>query len=396
MLNLLSGIRVIDLTRMLAGPYATMLLADMGAEVIKIEDPVGGDEIRKMGPPFVKGESAYFISVNRNKKSLTLNLKSEDGRALFYKLAEKSDVVVDNFRPGVIEKLRIDYKTLKSHNPKIICCSLTSFGDEGPLKDQPAFDLIVQAYSGALSITGSGKGEPARLGIPMGDLAGGSYVASAVAAALLRRQTTGEGCRIDVSLLDALSSLLTYVAQYYFTDGKVPLPQGSRHMSCVPYGAFKTRDIHIVIGVFTEKFWAGFCRAIGHDEFILDPRFKTNELRVRNRDALEPMLEKMFKEHEGDEWLKRLSHEGVPAGPVKTVDKTLAMEQMHLRGMVLEMNHPVAGKQKTLGYPIKVNGAIDRDIIPSPLLGEQTKDILTSIAGLTPEDIQQLKQKGVV
>ena len=251
--RLLEGIRIIDLTRMLSGPYATSILADSGAEVIKVETPGGGDPMREMCPRLPNGTSAYFVSINRNKKSLTLNLKSPQALPIFRKLVQVSDGVIDNFRPGVMEKLNLDYLRLKEVNPKIISCSITAFGESGPYRDFPAFDLILQALSGAMSITGEPGRTPVRMGIPMGDLAGALFAAQGVASALFKRERTGKGCRISVSLLDAMVHLLTYVAQYFFVDGKVPGPIGSGHQTVVPYQAFKTRDIHIVVAVFVER-----------------------------------------------------------------------------------------------------------------------------------------------
>lgn len=396
MTKLLSNIRVLDITRMLAGPYASMLLADMGAEVIKIEEPEVGDEIRRMGPPFINDVSAYFIAINRNKKSLTLNLKSEKGREIFYKLVSKSDVVLDNFRPGILKKLECDYETLKHHNPKIISCSLTSFGEEGELKDLPAFDLIIQAFSGAMSITGEPGHPPVRLGIPMGDLAGGLLAGFAISSALLNREKTGKGCSLNLSLLDCLVSLLTYVAQYYFADGVIPQPQGSKHMSCVPYGLYKTRDSYIVIGVFTEKFWEGFCRAIEYTELIKDERFDTNVKRVENRDILEPMLENILSQKTGEEWLKRLYEEGVPSAPVNTLREVFEMPQILEHGMVIDVKHPVAGTVKTLGYPIKVDNLKDLEICPSPLLGEHNNAILKTVLGFSDKEIAKLHNEKVI
>jgi formyl-CoA transferase/CoA:oxalate CoA-transferase len=396
MSNLLEGIRILDLTRMLAGPYTSCLLADLGAEVIKIEEPESGDEIRRMGPPFINGESVYFIAINRNKKSLTLNLKHPKGRDIFYKLVEKSDVVLDNFRPGILEKLGCNYEKIRTYNPKIISCSITSFGEEGPMKNNPAFDLVIQAYSGAMSITGEPGRPPVRMGIPLGDLAGGIFAALAISGAIIKRGQTGEGSRISISLLDALVSMLTYVAQYYFTDGKIPQPQGSKHMSCVPYGAFGTKDIYIVVAVFTERFWEKFCNAIEKPELAKDPRFDTNERRVRNRNILEPMLEEIFRTKEGSYWLSRLNVEQIPASPVNTLADVVLSEQLLSRNMIIDLIHPVAGKIKTLGYPVKVSGIDDKKISPSPLLGEHTNILLKELLSLSDKEIEILSGERVI
>lgn len=374
---MLQGVRVVDLTRMLAGPYATMLLGDLGAEVIKVEPPEG-DEIRKMGPPFVGGESAYFLAINRNKKSVTLDLKTPAGRDTFQRLVAVSDVVVDNFRPGVLERLGAGYEALRRVNPKLISCSITSFGESGPLAQDPAFDLVIQAYAGAMSLTGEPGGPPVRMGIPMGDLAGGMYAALGVAAALYRREQTGQGERLSLSLLDSLASLLSYMAQYYFVDGLVPPPQGSRHMSVVPYGAFQAADRAFVVAVFTERFWASFCRAVERTDLIDDERFRANEARVRNRAVLEPMLETLFKARPADAWVERFRAEGVPVAPVNTVDRTFAMPQM--ANMVKCVAHPKAGTIRTLGSPLDLR----MEPAPAPALGAHNEEILGRLLGLKP------------
>src|SRR5213083_914753 len=253
---------------MLAGPYGSMLLADMGAEVIKIEDPDGGDPMRVMGPPFLAdGESAYFLAINRNKKSVALDLARDAGRAVFYDLVRRADIVWENFRPGVMERLGLAYSKLWSLNQRLILCSISAYGQNGPYRDWPAFDLALQAMGGAMSVTGEAGSRPIRMGLPMGDLAGGMFGAFAVVAALVRRQTTGVGTHVDLSLLDCQVSLLTYMAQYYWADGRVPGPQGSGHASVVPYQALASRDGHLIVAVFAEKFWRGFCVASGHPEW---------------------------------------------------------------------------------------------------------------------------------
>ncbi len=385
---MLDGIRVLDLTRMLAGPYATMLLADLGAEVIKIEPPEG-DEIRRMGPPFVNGESAYFLAINRNKKSLSLDLRTPAGLHAFQRIAAKADVVIDNFRPGVMERLGIGHDRLRELSPSLVLCSISSFGESGPMRDLPAFDLVVQAWSGAMSLTGEPGAPPSRLGIPLGDLAGGSYAALAIAAALVRRGRTGVGERIELSLLDCLTAMHTYVAQYHFADGRVPGPQGSRHMSVVPYGAYPTRDGWLAIGVFTERFWAGFCRAAGRPDWADDPRYCSNELRVRNREVLEPSIAEALRTRPAEEWLSRLNAEGIPAAPVLTLDRTLELPQIAQRGMVTSFEHPVAGHVKTLADPIR-RGAPR----PSPLLGQHTAEVLREWGGLSENEIASLMTSG--
>jgi formyl-CoA transferase/CoA:oxalate CoA-transferase len=383
---MLDGIRVLDLTRMLAGPYATMILGDLGAEVVKIEPPEG-DDIRRMGPPFVNGESAYFMAVNRNKKSVVLDLRDARGRAAFDRLAASADAMIDNFRPGVLDELGVGHARMAAVNPKLVRCSLSSFGESGPMKDLPAFDLVVQAWSGALSVTGEPGGPPVRLGIPLGDLAGGMYAAVAVLGALVKRGKTGVGERIELSLLDCLTAMTTYLAQYHFADGRVPGPQGSRHMSCVPYGAYEAADGWIVVGVFTERFWEGFCRALAKPEWTADERWATNELRVRNRVEIEALIASALKSRPAAHWLERLKTERVPAAPVLTLDRTLALEQLALRGMIASFTHPVAGTQKTLADPI-----LRRAPSPSPRLGEHTESVLRA-AGLSAAEAAALAKR---
>ena len=279
---LLDGVRVLDLSRMLAGPYGSMLLADLGAEVIKIEDPEGGDPMRVMGPPFLgpERESAYFLAINRNKKSVAINLERPEGQAILHDLCGVADVVWENFRPGVMARLGCAPETLRRLNPRLIVCSISAFGQEGPYREWPAFDLALQAMGGGMSLTGEAGRPPARMGLPMGDLAGGMFGALAVASALFRRAQTGEGAHFDLSLLDGQVSLLTYVAQYFWADGQVPGRVGSGHASVVPYQAFPTKDGHVVVAVFAEKFWAGFCRAIERPDLAADPRFDSNPNRV--------------------------------------------------------------------------------------------------------------------
>jgi crotonobetainyl-CoA:carnitine CoA-transferase CaiB-like acyl-CoA transferase len=364
----LAGIRVLDLTRMLAGPYATMLLADLGAEVIKIEDPAGGDPIRSMGPPFeADGSSAYFNAINRNKKSVVLDLRSAEGRDSFLRLVQTADAVIDNFRAGVLARLRLTHADLAAVRPHIVTCSMTAFGEDGPYRDLPAFDLILQAMGGGMSITGEPGSRPTRAGIPIGDLGGGAFAAFALCAALLRRSRSGEGQHIDLSLLDVQVSLLTYVAQYFWTDGRVPQPIGSAHQSVVPYQAFATLDGYVVVAVFAEGFWAPFCRLMGLEDLI--ERYPSNGARVAARAELVPLLEARFRERGTDAWVRDLWAAGVPGGPVNTVDRVLSDPQVLHREMVVS-----DGVRSLLGNPVKT-GAPDV-FRPAPRLGEHTAEVL--------------------
>lgn len=367
MSDTLAGVRIVDLTHYVAGPYMTMLMADLGAEVIKVEGP-DGDVVRRLGPPFEPdGFSPYFRSVNRNKKSVVLDLKQDGDRQLLLDLVASADVVVDNFRYGVMQKLHITHEDLKKAKPDIITCSITAFGEDGPYRDRPAFDLILQAMSGGMSITGEPGRRPVRAGVPIGDLAGGLFGAFAVCAAMLRRHRTGQGQHIDIALLDVQVSMLTYVAQYHLTDGQVPGPSGSSHTSTVPYQLFQTSDGYVVSGLLAEHFWPKFCAALGMPELV--ERYPTNGDRVAARNELVPILEARLRQRTTAEWVDALIAAGVPVGPFHTVDQVLADPQIRHRGMVAsDGEHPV------IGNPIKT-GSPD-SFAPAPRLGEHTEEIL--------------------
>ena len=391
------GVRVLDLSRMLAGPYGSMLLADMGAEVIKVEDPDGGDPMRAMGPPFFPdGESAYFLAVNRNKKSVVIDLTCADGRAVFLDLVREADVVWHNFRPGIMEKLGCDYAKLVAVNPRIIMCSISAYGQDGPYREYPAFDLALQAMGGAMSLTGEPGGAPVRMGLPMGDLSGGMFGAFAVAGALFQRAHTGAGTHIDLALLDCQVSLLSYMAQYYWTDGRVPQPQGTAHASVVPYQALAASDGHFIVAVFAEKFWAGFCRAAGRPEWERDPRFATNRDRVANREAFTREAAALFPTRTRDAWLARLHAEGVPAAPILSVDRVLTDPQVRHREMTVEMRHPRQGTVPTLGTPIKFDPPVPFTPAPPAALGQHTDEILTALLKYPAARIQALRASGAI
>ncbi len=395
---MLDGVRVVDMAQMLAGGYGSMLLGDLGAEIIKIEPIEVGDRTRLLGPPFVKGESAYFMSINRNKKSVALDVRQEQGRQVLYDLVRVSDVVFHNFRPGIMEKLKCDYETLQALNPRIIYCGLTGYGETGPYRDYPAFDLAIQAISGAMSITGEPGRPPVRMGIPMGDLAGSLFSAFAIAAALAERarEVTGQGRQIELSLMDCNVSLLTYVGQYYLIDGQVPGPIGSGHQSVVPYQAFATQDIYIVVAVFVEKFWEALCRVLGIEELIDDPRFCDNDHRRDNREELIPILEKILRTRPGEEWLRLLAEAQVPCGPINTLDRLFADPQVAARNMVVEMDHPTAGPLRSIGNPIKTPPMPQGLFEPPPRHGQHTEQVLRETLGYSEERIAQLKEKKVI
>jgi crotonobetainyl-CoA:carnitine CoA-transferase CaiB-like acyl-CoA transferase len=394
--DLLSGVRIVDLTRMLAGPYGSMLLADLGAEVIKIEDPQGGDPTRRIGPPFVQGESGYFMGVNRNKRSVALDLRRAEGRQVLYDLVKVSDVVFNNFRPGTMERLCCSHETLSQINPRIIYCSLTGFGETGPCRDRPAFDVAIQAVSGAMSITGEPGRPPVRMGVPMGDLSGSLFCAFAISAALYARDKTGNGRYLDVSLMDCMVSLLTYVGQYHLIDGKVPGPIGSAHQSVVPYRAFATKDIYIVVAVFVDKFWRAFCEVLGIDELAEDPRFVDNDQRREHREELDDILERIFVTKSGDAWVKLLSEAGVPCSPINTLDRVFSEPPVAARDMLVQTEHPRAGRIRSIGNPVKMEPPGEQRSAPAPLLGQHTDEVLREVLKYTPKRILELRNEGVI
>jgi len=391
----LAGIRILDLTLIMAGPYCTLILGDLGAEVIKIEKPGVGEGAREMPPYFIEGESAYFIAMNRNKKSMTLDLKSEKGREIFYALTEKADVVVDNFRPGTVKKLGIDFDTLKNINPRIICCSISGYGQTGPFKDRPAFDLVIQARGGIMSYTGEPGRMPVRMGAPMGDLGGGVFAAHGILAALFQRERTWKGQKIDISLLDCQTSLLTYRAQFYFIGKEIAQAVGSGHVSAHPIRAFRTKTFDVVIDANTENIFAELCRAIGAPDLCLHPKFNSRKNRLQNKDELYALLEKTFREKTGEEWMAILESR-VPIAPIHTIDKALADPQTLSRNMVVEIDYGKEQKLKILGNPIKMSEVEQEVFKKPPRLGEHTEEVLTSILNYSTETIGELKQQKII
>lgn len=392
----LDGVRILDLTRMLTGGYAAMLLGDLGAEVIKIEAPGKGDPLRRMPPHFYKGESAYFLSISRNKKSVTLDLRKDEGREVFHRLVEVSDVVFDNFRPGVLERLGADYDTLKKIKPDIICCSISSYGHTGPLKNGPGFDLVIQALSGMMSYTGEPGRVPVRMGAPMGDLAGSLFAVFAVSAALYAREKTGEGRFIDLSLLDCLISLHTYVSEYYWLGGQLPQLIGSGHMSVVPYRAYRTRDGFLTVAIFVEKFWAGLCNVIGRPELGRDERYDSTAKRLERRAEVDAVLEEVFPLKTTEDWMKLLEAEGVPAAPVLTIDRVFEHPQVLERGMVVEVEHPAGGVIKMIGNPVRQPEVDEQPLAPTPRLGQHTDEVLRRLLNYDEERLSRLRSEGVI
>ena len=391
----LDGIRVLDLTRVLAGPYCTMFLGDLGAEVVKVEQPGVGDDTRGWGPPFTGGESAYFLCVNRNKKSVTVDLKSKEGVALLRRLAERADVLIENFRPGTMERLGLGEKELRAINPKLIYASLSGFGADGPMSDAPGYDLIVQAWGGLMSITGPADGEPSKVGVAIIDLVAGLMLGKSIAAALFAREKLGVGQKIDTSLLEAEVACLINVGSNYLVEGNIPRRWGNAHPSIVPYQSFKTADGYLVIGVASEGIWRRFCQAIGRAEWADDSRFEKNSNRVENRSLLIGLLAEIFLSRSTDEWLKLLNSAEVPCAPVQTVDQVFKAPQVLHREMLVQVEHPTAGTVRMAGIPVKFSATPASVRLPPPLLGQHTEEVLESWLGMGSEEITELKRKNV-
>jgi crotonobetainyl-CoA:carnitine CoA-transferase CaiB-like acyl-CoA transferase len=391
----LAGIRVLDFTRVLAGPAASLALADLGAEVIKIEPPDGGDETRSF-PPFRDGESHYFLSINRGKKSIVVDLKSEAGLALVRDLATKCDVLVENYRPGVMDRLGLGYEALSAINPRLIYCAISGFGMTGPLRDQPSFDIVRQALSGALSVNGEPDGVPTKLGIPLGDLVGGINGPIAILAALHERNSSGRGRLIDVSLLDGMMGLLGYIAQLAFFTGEDPKPQGSQHPNLVPYGRFPASDGSIIIACLTNGFWGRICDALGHPEWTSDPRFQTIEKRRDNRAEVNAMIGDITQKSSVAELTELFTRCQVPHAPILGVGDALAQPQAAAREMVVETDHKVLGKIPIVNRPFRFPE--DRMAVPEapPVLGQHSDEILRDILGLSDERIAELRAAKVV
>lgn len=374
----LEDLRVCDLSRILSGPYCTMTLGDMGAEVIKVEPPAG-DDTRGWGPPFIQGESAYFLSLNRNKKSIVLDLKTEAGKDALWKLIRKSDVLVENFRAGALARLGFGFDQVSKRNPRLIYCSITGYGHTGPRASAPGFDVVIQGESGAMDVTGFPDGPPVKFGLSIADIVAGMNAVQAILLALRVRERTGHGQHIDIALLDSLVGCLTYQAQNHFAGG-TPKRLGNRHPSIAPYEMFETADGFMNVGVGNEGLWKKFCAAIGLPDLCKDPRFVSNSDRLRNYDSLRALLAGKLKTKSRAEWRRILEEAGVPSGYINTVGEVFEDPQIQARGMIAQVNHPTIGSLRLVGIPIKLSESPGAIRLPPPRLGEHTEEILSSLA----------------
>ena len=392
----LEGIRVLDLTRALAGPFCTLMLGDNGADVIKVEMPGSGDDTRKWGPPFIGEESAYFLSINRNKRSLTLNLRDPQAKEIFLKLAKDCDVIVENFTPGVMERFGLDYDAVKETNPNVIYCSISGFGQDGPYRSRPAYDQIMQGIGGLMSITGEPDGEPQKIGIAVTDIGAGMWAAFAIMAAVHHRSQSGAGQYIDVSMMDAQVAWLTYQAGYFFANGTPPKRMGAAHPTLVPYQAFMCQDgKYINVAVGSDRIWERFCQGMNREDLKDHPDYASNGDRVRNRGAMVSLLQEYFLTRPVADWVKDLQAVNVPCGPINDLADVFADAQILARNMYQEMPHPTLGSIKQTGLPIKFSatpGGLDRH---PPLLGEHNEEVLTSL-GYSDEDIRGFQESAVI
>ena len=395
----LNGIKVIDLTHMLAGPYAGMVIADLGAEVVKVEPLAPGEMTRGLlqsdSNYSFKDFGAYFLTLNRNKKSVSLDLKSDDGLSIFHDLVKSADVVLNNFSAGVVKKLKIDFDSLKSVNPRIITCSITGFGETGPHSSRPAYDQIVQAYSGGMSVTGPDAATPTRAGIPIGDLGSGLYSVIGILSALLSREQTNKGQHIDMSLLDVQISLLTYMATMQTLSNIDPEPIGNAHFVHVPYNSFTTQNGFVVIAVITDAFWEALLNVVNIDS-LRDSKFSKSVDRLKNQDFIEAELNKILSTKPSEFWIQALNDAKVPCGPINTFSQALSDEQVIHRNMVVEVEHPDGGTVKMPGNPVKLSYTNEDSYTPPPHLGVNTREILRDWAGYDENKIQSLINQNIV
>ena len=391
----LAGVRVLDLGRHQAGPTCAMWLGDLGADVIKIENPDRGEDGRASGPPFFHGESAFFLSANRNKRSLALDIKRPEGQEIFRRLAAEADVVIENFRPGVMDALNIGYARVSALNPRIIYCSISGFGADGPYADRPGLDQIIQGVSGLMSVTGFEGGEPVRVGIPIADLVTGLFGAYGVLAALQARERTGRGQHIQTSLLECMVGLMSFQAVRYLNGAGTPPPAGNHHPINAPYGVFRAKDGYLTLGATGEKRWRKLCEILGTEEWLTDPRFATNGARHENRLLLADLISEKLQARTADEWERIFNEAGIPCGPIYRVDQALEHPQVRHREMVVERAHPTMGTVRLLGVPVKFSETPAGLHRVPPLFAEHTDEILHEI-GMSDDEIERLREAGIV
>ncbi len=393
----LADLKILDLSRVLAMPYCSMMLGDLGADIIRVERPGAGDETRHWGPPWAGELSAYYLCTNRNKKCITVDLKKKEGQEIIRLLARRSDILLENFLPGDLAKMNLGYEDIRALNPKIIYASVTGYGQNGPYRDLPGFDFILQAQGGLMSIIGEEEGPPMKVGVAIVDITAGLFACSAILAALHYREKTGEGQHIDMALLDAQVAWLANQASNYLVSGKVPRRMGNAHPNIVPYETFKARDgIYLALGVGNDNQWKKFCKIAGIEHLMDDPRYATNPKRVEHRNILVPLLQEVFLQRDSGEWLKLLGEAEIPIGPINTIDRVFADPQVLFREMLVEMEHSKVGKLKLVGSPMKLSKTPVQYRIPPPLLGEHTESVLQEVLGYDEEKIARLKEGKVI
>ena len=392
----LAGLTVVDLTRVLSGPYCTMMLADMGARVIKIEHPGRGDDTRAWGPPFVNGQSAYFLSVNRNKESVTLDFTQPEGRKVLDALIERADILVENFRPGTLERRGLGFDALHRRHARLVYVSISGFGQTGPRRQEPGYDAVIQAEGGLMSITGDASGPGYRLGVAIADITSGMFAAYGAVAAIFARERTGRGQLVDVGLLDSVAALLTYQAGIHLTTGAVPQRMGNRHPTITPYETFEGSDGEFVLAVGNDTLWKKFCDVAELSDLAADPRFATNRARVAAYDELRPLLERALRTRPRQAWIDALAAAGIPCGAVRDIAHVLADPQLAARDMVAELDHPVAGAVRVLGIPTKLSHTPGTVRTPPPALGQHTNRVLQEVLGLDEAARTRLRQAGAI
>jgi crotonobetainyl-CoA:carnitine CoA-transferase CaiB-like acyl-CoA transferase len=405
--QILEGVRVLDLSRVLAGPWASQMMADLGAEVIKVERPGAGDDTRGWGPPFARdrdgketSEAAYFLAANRGKKSITLDIAHPKGREIVVELAKRSDILIENYKVGGLKKYGLDYESVRAINPRLVYCSITGFGQTGPYRDRAGYDFMIQGLGGLMSITGEREGAPGagpqKVGVAVADLFTGLYSSVAILGALRHRDLTGEGQHIDMALLDCEVAMLANVSMNYLTSGVAPVRQGNAHQNIVPYQVFKCRDGYLILAVGNDEQFARFCGEAGLAEIAKDPQYATNQSRVRNREALVPLLEQAFLKRDRDDWLAAFERLGIPAGPINNVQQVFDDPQVIARGLRRSLPHPVAGEVPSVANPIRYSATPIREGAAPPMLGADVQEILGGLLGMDAAAIAQLQAEKVV